>query len=36
MLLNRIHAPHAAPVERLMEAELIIGQSTGPAPRTMQ
>lgn len=36
MLLNRIQTPDAAPVERLMEAELIIGQSTGPAPRTIQ
>jgi LacI family transcriptional regulator len=33
MLLAVIADPHTAPKERLLEAELIIGQSTGPAPR---
>lgn len=33
MLLARIAAPDAPPEHRLLEAELIIGQSTGPAPR---
>ncbi len=33
MLLDIIANPESAPQERLMEAELIIGQSTGPAPK---
>jgi LacI family transcriptional regulator len=33
MLLEVIAEPAAAPRQRLLEAELIIGQSTGPAPR---
>jgi LacI family transcriptional regulator len=33
MLLDIIANPGSAPKERLLEAELIIGQSTGPAPR---
>jgi LacI family transcriptional regulator len=33
MLLDIIANPGSAPRERLLEAELIIGQSTGPAPR---
>jgi LacI family transcriptional regulator len=33
MLLDLIANPGATPKERLLEAELIIGQSTGPAPR---
>ena len=33
MLLNLIAAPSSGPQQRLLEAELIIGQSTGPAPR---
>jgi LacI family transcriptional regulator len=32
MLLDIIATQPATPVERLLEAELIIGQSTGPAP----
>lgn len=32
MLLSRIAQPDAPPETRLLEAELIIGQSTGPAP----
>lgn len=32
MLLGIIARPEAAPQQRLLEAELIIGQSTGPAP----
>ncbi len=32
MLLQVINQPDAAPQHRLLEAELIIGQSTGPAP----
>jgi LacI family transcriptional regulator len=32
MLLQVIGAPKAVPQQRLLEAELIIGQSTGPAP----
>jgi LacI family transcriptional regulator len=32
MLLNRIANPHSEPVEQLLEAELVVGQSTGPAP----
>jgi LacI family transcriptional regulator len=32
MLLETIAAPKLAPSNRLLEAELIIGQSTGPAP----
>ena len=32
MLLEIIANPAPTPIERLMEAELIIGQSTGPAP----
>ena len=31
-LLSLIAAPHTAPKTRLLEAELIIGRSTGPAP----
>jgi LacI family transcriptional regulator len=33
MLLALIAHPEAGPQQRLLEAELIIGQSTGPAPR---
>ncbi len=33
MLLDLIANPNSPPRERLLEAELIIGQSTGPAPR---
>ncbi len=33
MLLSLIANPGEGPQERLLEAELIIGQSTGPAPR---
>ena len=33
MLLDIIANPGTGPKERLLEAELIIGQSTGPAPR---
>ncbi|TAG08490.1 MAG: LacI family transcriptional regulator, partial [Rhodobacterales bacterium] len=33
MLLDVIARPDAGPQQRLLEAELIIGQSTGPAPR---
>ncbi|MDX5351496.1 MAG: substrate-binding domain-containing protein, partial [Paracoccaceae bacterium] len=33
MLLGLIAHPEDAPQQRLLEAELIIGQSTGPAPR---
>ena len=33
MLLSLIANPAQGPQERLLEAELIIGQSTGPAPR---
>lgn len=33
MLLGLIAAPGEAPPHRLLEADLIIGQSTGPAPR---
>jgi LacI family transcriptional regulator len=33
MLLDIIANPGSGPKERLLEAELIIGQSTGPAPR---
>jgi LacI family transcriptional regulator len=36
MLLDLITSPAPVPRERLLEAELIIGQSTGPAPRTLQ
>lgn len=32
MLLDQIKAPGQPPVHRLLEADLIIGQSTGPAP----
>lgn len=32
MLLTLINTPDAAPMSRLLEAELIIGRSTGPAP----
>ena len=32
LLLDIISAPETAPQHRLLEAELIIGQSTGPAP----
>lgn len=32
MLLDQIDAPDAPPVHRLLEAELTIGRSTGPAP----
>lgn len=34
MLLDLISHPGAPPQQRLLEAELIIGQSTGPAPRS--
>lgn len=34
MLLDLIAHPGAGPQQRLLEAELIIGQSTGPAPRS--
>jgi LacI family transcriptional regulator len=34
MLLSLINAPQDGPQNRLLEAELIIGQSTGPAPRS--
>ncbi|SLN37737.1 HTH-type transcriptional regulator RafR [Roseivivax jejudonensis] len=33
MLLRMIGDPGCAPLQTLMEAELILGQSTGPAPR---
>ncbi|MEZ5913733.1 MAG: substrate-binding domain-containing protein [Paracoccaceae bacterium] len=33
MLIAQIDAPGSAPQSRLFEAELIIGRSTGPAPR---
>jgi LacI family transcriptional regulator len=33
MLLDLIAKPEGGPRHRLLEAELIIGQSTGPAPR---
>jgi LacI family transcriptional regulator len=33
MLLDIIAHPETAPQQRLLEAELIIGQSTGPAPK---
>ncbi|MBN8633649.1 MAG: substrate-binding domain-containing protein [Rhodobacterales bacterium] len=33
MLLNRIANPGAGPSQQLLDAELILGQSTGPAPR---
>jgi LacI family transcriptional regulator len=33
MLLHRVAHPEAGPAERLLEAELVIGQSTGPAPK---
>ena len=33
MLLHLIAQPEEAPQQRLLEAELIIGQSTGPAPK---
>jgi LacI family transcriptional regulator len=33
MLLDIIANPSSAPKERLLEADLIIGQSTGPAPK---
>lgn len=32
ILLNQIKTPGQDPVQRLLEAELIVGQSTGPAP----
>jgi LacI family transcriptional regulator len=32
MLLARIAHPDASPVEQLLEAELVVGQSTGPGP----
>lgn len=32
MLLAQINDPNAAPVNRLLEAELTVGRSTGPAP----
>jgi LacI family transcriptional regulator len=32
MLLDIIAHPASAPQQRLLEAELIIGQSTGPVP----
>jgi LacI family transcriptional regulator len=32
MLLDIIAHPETAPLQRLLEAELIIGQSTGPVP----
>jgi len=32
MLLEIIAHPETAPLQRLLEAELIIGQSTGPVP----
>ena len=33
LLLDRIANPDQPPVERLLEAELVLGQSTGPVPR---
>jgi LacI family transcriptional regulator len=33
MLLHLIAHPESGPLQRLLEAELVIGQSTGPAPR---
>jgi LacI family transcriptional regulator len=33
MLLDRIAHPDLAPTEQLLEAELVLGQSTGPAPK---
>jgi LacI family transcriptional regulator len=35
MLLDLIADPGSAPHQRLLEADLILGQSTGPAPRTV-
>lgn len=35
MLLDLIADPMAAPQHRLLEADLILGQSTGPAPRRL-
>jgi LacI family transcriptional regulator len=32
MLLRRIEDPNAAPEQKLLEAELVVGRSTGPAP----
>ena len=34
LLLNRIEAPDLPPQQELWEAELVVGRSTGPAPRT--
>ncbi len=36
MLIDLINDPSPSPRERLLEAELIIGQSTGPAPKAIQ
>jgi len=36
MLLTIIASPEAAPQQRLLEADLIIGQSTGPVPKTQR
>jgi len=33
MLLDLIADPASGPLHRLLEADLILGQSTGPAPR---
>jgi LacI family transcriptional regulator len=33
MLIDLINDPNPKPRERLLEADLIIGQSTGPAPK---
>ena len=35
MLMRLIANPGGPPEHRLLEAELIIGQSTGPAPKVM-
>ena len=32
MLLSLVAAPESGPLTRLLEAELVLGQSTGPAP----
>ena len=35
MLIGRINAPNDPPKTRLLEAELVVGSSTGPAPQRM-
>ncbi len=36
MLIDLVNDPTSTPRERLLEADLIIGQSTGPAPKALQ